>query len=151
MLVAPFNLLFEMAPFSIFLSTTWNLSWLIMCLLYVFQASLRTPELTWERVRSQVDHVIWPDGKRIVLLAEVRPEAGKRFSLDRREYNTQVPSSSCSLILSISLKYELSYFTSGFLHLIVKGLFIRQLRNYFGSPLFTNYPVSPCHSTGWVR
>ncbi|KAK7896348.1 hypothetical protein WMY93_021673 [Mugilogobius chulae] len=33
-------------------------------------ASLRTPELTWERVRSQVDHVIWPDGKRIVLLAE---------------------------------------------------------------------------------
>ncbi|MBL2573735.1 adenosylhomocysteinase, partial [Klebsiella pneumoniae] len=28
-------------------------------------ASLRTPELTWERVRSQVDHVIWPDGKRI--------------------------------------------------------------------------------------
>lgn len=38
----------------------------------MFQASLRTPELTWERVRSQVDHVIWPDGKRIVLLAEVR-------------------------------------------------------------------------------
>lgn len=37
----------------------------------MFQASLRTPELTWERVRSQVDHVIWPDGKRIVLLAEV--------------------------------------------------------------------------------
>lgn len=36
-----------------------------------FQTSLRTPELTWERVRSQVDHVIWPDGKRVVLLAEV--------------------------------------------------------------------------------
>ncbi|XP_055797229.1 putative adenosylhomocysteinase 3 [Salvelinus fontinalis] len=34
------------------------------------QASLRSPELTWERVRSQVDHVIWPDGKRIILLAE---------------------------------------------------------------------------------
>ncbi|KAG9329009.1 hypothetical protein JZ751_008458 [Albula glossodonta] len=33
-------------------------------------ASLRTPELTWERVRSQVDHIIWPDGKRVVLLAE---------------------------------------------------------------------------------
>ncbi|KAK1801414.1 hypothetical protein P4O66_023089 [Electrophorus voltai] len=33
-------------------------------------ASLRTPELTWERVRSQVDHVIWPDGKRVILLAE---------------------------------------------------------------------------------
>ncbi|XP_071993504.1 S-adenosylhomocysteine hydrolase-like protein 1 isoform X5 [Engystomops pustulosus] len=35
-------------------------------------ASLRTPELTWERIRSQVDHVIWPDGKRVVLLAEGR-------------------------------------------------------------------------------
>ncbi|XP_048113832.1 S-adenosylhomocysteine hydrolase-like protein 1 isoform X2 [Alosa alosa] len=33
-------------------------------------ASLRMPELTWERVRSQVDHIIWPDGKRIILLAE---------------------------------------------------------------------------------
>ncbi|XP_022246558.1 putative adenosylhomocysteinase 3 [Limulus polyphemus] len=33
--------------------------------------SLRTPNLTWEKVRSQVDHVIWPDGKRIVLIAEV--------------------------------------------------------------------------------
>ncbi|CAG0912641.1 unnamed protein product [Notodromas monacha] len=33
---------------------------------------LRTNDLTWERVRTQVDHVIWPDGKRIVLLAEGR-------------------------------------------------------------------------------
>lgn len=80
MLVAPFNLLFEMAPFNIFPSVKRDKSWLMMCLLYVFQASLRTPELTWERVRSQVDHVIWPDGKRIVLLAEVRPETGKRNS-----------------------------------------------------------------------
>ena len=35
------------------------------------QGSLRTPDLTWEKVRSQVDHIIWPDGKRIILLAEV--------------------------------------------------------------------------------
>ncbi|XP_044048869.1 S-adenosylhomocysteine hydrolase-like protein 1 isoform X4 [Siniperca chuatsi] len=35
-------------------------------------ASLRTAELRWEHVRSQVDHVIWPEGKRIVLLAEGR-------------------------------------------------------------------------------
>uniref|UniRef100_H2Z7I9 S-adenosyl-L-homocysteine hydrolase NAD binding domain-containing protein n=1 Tax=Ciona savignyi TaxID=51511 RepID=H2Z7I9_CIOSA len=34
--------------------------------------SLKTNDLTWEKVRSQVDHVIWPDGKRIVLLAEGR-------------------------------------------------------------------------------
>uniref|UniRef100_A0A8C3KIU3 Adenosylhomocysteinase like 1 n=1 Tax=Calidris pygmaea TaxID=425635 RepID=A0A8C3KIU3_9CHAR len=40
--------------------------------LLLLQTSLRTPELTWERVRSQVDHVIWPDGKRVVLLAEGR-------------------------------------------------------------------------------
>lgn len=43
--------------------------------LLLFQTSLRTPELTWERVRSQVDHVIWPDGKRVVLLAEVCVES----------------------------------------------------------------------------
>jgi adenosylhomocysteinase len=34
--------------------------------------SLRTPELTWEKIRSQVDHVIWPDGRRVVLVAEGR-------------------------------------------------------------------------------
>uniref|UniRef100_A0A1B0CWI5 S-adenosyl-L-homocysteine hydrolase NAD binding domain-containing protein n=1 Tax=Lutzomyia longipalpis TaxID=7200 RepID=A0A1B0CWI5_LUTLO len=34
--------------------------------------SLRTPDLTWEKVRSQVDHIVWPDGKRIILLAEGR-------------------------------------------------------------------------------
>uniref|UniRef100_A0AAY4CYN3 S-adenosyl-L-homocysteine hydrolase NAD binding domain-containing protein n=1 Tax=Denticeps clupeoides TaxID=299321 RepID=A0AAY4CYN3_9TELE len=28
--------------------------------------------LTWEHVRPQVDHVIWPDGKKIILLAEGR-------------------------------------------------------------------------------
>ncbi|XP_067292862.1 adenosylhomocysteinase like 2a isoform X4 [Pseudorasbora parva] len=33
---------------------------------------LRTPELAWQHVRAQVDHIIWPDGKRIVLLAEGR-------------------------------------------------------------------------------
>ncbi|XP_075988156.1 adenosylhomocysteinase-like 1 isoform X2 [Anticarsia gemmatalis] len=34
--------------------------------------ALRTPDLLWERVRSQVDHIIWANGKRIVLLAEGR-------------------------------------------------------------------------------
>jgi len=34
--------------------------------------SLRTPDLTWERVRPNVDHVIFPSGKRVVLLAEGR-------------------------------------------------------------------------------
>lgn len=35
-------------------------------------SDLRTPDVTWERVRSQVDHIIFPDGKRIILLAEGR-------------------------------------------------------------------------------
>jgi len=34
--------------------------------------SLKTKELVWEKVRSQVDHIIWPSGKRMVLLAEGR-------------------------------------------------------------------------------
>ncbi|XP_072291134.1 S-adenosylhomocysteine hydrolase-like protein 1 isoform X1 [Eucyclogobius newberryi] len=33
-------------------------------------ASLRTAELKWVKVRPHVDHVVWPDGKRILLLAE---------------------------------------------------------------------------------
>lgn len=41
-------------------------------LLSLSQGCLRTPELTWEKVRSQVDHIIWPDGKRIILIAEGR-------------------------------------------------------------------------------
>nr|XP_020469343.1 adenosylhomocysteinase 2-like [Monopterus albus] len=32
--------------------------------------SLQTAELRWEHVKPQVDQVIWPNGKRIVLLAE---------------------------------------------------------------------------------
>ena len=49
--------------------------------LLLLQTSLRTPELTWERVRSQVDHIIWPDGKRVVLLAEVRWELCRDVAL----------------------------------------------------------------------
>ena len=35
--------------------------------------SLKTPEILWEKVRSNVDHLIWTEtGKRLVLLAEGR-------------------------------------------------------------------------------
>jgi len=34
--------------------------------------SLKTHDLTWEKVKSNVDHIIWPDKKRIVLVAEGR-------------------------------------------------------------------------------
>lgn len=33
------------------------------------KAALHTPELKWEKVRSQVDHIRWPDGKTMILLA----------------------------------------------------------------------------------
>ncbi len=49
-----------------------NLYEIIFSLSFSLQNSLRTQDLTWERVRSQVDHIIWPDGKRIILLAEGR-------------------------------------------------------------------------------
>ncbi|MCI4380249.1 hypothetical protein PGIGA_G00237630 [Pangasianodon gigas] len=35
-------------------------------------ASLMTPELSWHNVRTHVDHIVWPDGKTVVLLAEGR-------------------------------------------------------------------------------
>lgn len=35
----------------------------------LLKAALRTPELKWEKVRSQVDHIRWPDGKTMILLA----------------------------------------------------------------------------------
>ncbi|XP_017329293.1 adenosylhomocysteinase like 2a isoform X2 [Ictalurus punctatus] len=35
-------------------------------------ASLMTPELTWQHVRTHLDHIVWPNGKTIVLLAEGR-------------------------------------------------------------------------------
>lgn len=34
--------------------------------------SLKTPDLTWEKVNSQVDNIIWPNNKRILLLSEGR-------------------------------------------------------------------------------
>lgn len=115
MLVASFNLLFEMTPFNIFPSKKWDMAQLMMCLLYVFQASLRTPELTWERVRSQVDHVIWPDGKRIVLLAEVRSVAGGEISPLAGE--TAVPRSPPRHVLShfqLLLRRGLTTLPNGF-------------------------------------
>jgi len=34
--------------------------------------SLKSSEIIWEKVRADVDHIIWPDGKRLVLIAEGR-------------------------------------------------------------------------------
>jgi adenosylhomocysteinase len=35
-------------------------------------AELKNGDVKWESIKPQVDHVIWPDGKRIILLAEGR-------------------------------------------------------------------------------
>lgn len=35
-------------------------------------AELKKGDLKWESIKPQVDHVIWPDGKRIIVLAEGR-------------------------------------------------------------------------------
>ena len=48
-----------------------------------FKSFLRdstSSDLQVERVRTNVDHVIWPNGKRVVLIAEV-----KLIKLDRRK------------------------------------------------------------------
>nr|XP_027194937.1 S-adenosylhomocysteine hydrolase-like protein 1 [Dermatophagoides pteronyssinus] len=34
--------------------------------------SIRTSDLIWEKIRSQVDHIIWPNGKRLILLGQGR-------------------------------------------------------------------------------
>ncbi|UXI22424.1 phosphoinositide 3-kinase regulatory subunit 4 [Sarcoptes scabiei] len=34
--------------------------------------SIRTSDLKWEKIRSQIDHITWPDGKRIVLIGQGR-------------------------------------------------------------------------------
>jgi adenosylhomocysteinase len=35
-------------------------------------AELKKGDLKWEQIKPQVDHVIWPNGKRIIILAEGR-------------------------------------------------------------------------------
>uniref|UniRef100_A0A673Y8Q4 Adenosylhomocysteinase like 2 n=1 Tax=Salmo trutta TaxID=8032 RepID=A0A673Y8Q4_SALTR len=64
-------------------------------------ASLRTPELTWERVRSQVDHVIWPDGKRIVLLAEVIYYHHHHRHINTRLSMTALPQSTALALIEL--------------------------------------------------
>jgi S-adenosylhomocysteine hydrolase len=50
----------------------------------LLQEGLRTPEISWERIRSQVDHIIFPSGKRVVLLAEVSGSAQQLADVQKR-------------------------------------------------------------------
>ena len=59
--------------------------------------SLKTEDLTWEKVRSQVDHIIWPSGKRMVLLAE-----GRRVNLSCSSFPSFVVSITAATQVSIS-------------------------------------------------
>ena len=64
--------------------------------------SLRTQDLTWEKVRTQVDHIIWPNGKRLVLLAE-----GRRVNLSCSSVPSFVVSiTTCTQALALIGKYE---------------------------------------------
>jgi adenosylhomocysteinase len=59
--------------------------------------SLRTPDVTWERVRSNVDHILFRSGKRIVLLAE-----GRLLNLAATSVPSLVTSvNSCTQILAL--------------------------------------------------
>jgi len=50
------------------------------------KASLRAPNLTWTHIREQVDYVIWPDGKYIVLLAEVTYVNGEPDTVQQERF-----------------------------------------------------------------
>ena len=66
--------------------------------LFLFQVeALRTNDVTWERVRSNVDHVVFKSGKRIVLLAE-----GRLLSLAATSIPSMVTSvNSCTQVREI--------------------------------------------------
>uniref|UniRef100_A0A5S6R078 AdoHcyase_NAD domain-containing protein n=1 Tax=Trichuris muris TaxID=70415 RepID=A0A5S6R078_TRIMR len=67
-------------------------------------ASLRTADLKWQRLRTQVDHVIWPDGKRLVLLAEVgAPSLRPCPSNNLRNCQGRQMHTSCSCVPSLVL------------------------------------------------
>lgn len=125
-----------------------GLAALTIFFLYVFQASLRTPELTWERVRSQVDHVIWPDGKRIVLLAEVRLMLTKSYCTDGRGCSSwlpplRVPCSFQLRLLSTSLTTVPMDFTSN-----CERSFHSAIKKLFWFLTFHQLPCLSCHSPG---
>ena len=75
--------------------------------------SLKTADLTWEKVRSQVDHIIWPSGKRMVLLAE-----GRRVNLSCSSVPSFVVSITAAtqvhIIFIIFFLYLLCSFLPGF-------------------------------------
>ncbi|XP_040579552.1 adenosylhomocysteinase-like 1 [Lepeophtheirus salmonis] len=64
--------------------------------------SLKTQDLTWEKVRPQVDHILWPNGKRMVLLAE-----GRRVNLSCSSVPSNVVSiSTCTQALALIELYN---------------------------------------------
>ena len=78
--------------------------------------SLKTQDLTWEKVRTQVDHIIWPSGKRLVLLAE-----GRRVNLSCSSVPSFVVSiTTCTQALALIGKYfPDTYFHMGYVIVII--------------------------------
>ena len=82
--------------------------------------SLKTQDLTWEKVRTQVDHIIWPSGKRLVLLAE-----GRRVNLSCSSVPSFVVSiTTCTQALALIGKYlSDTYFHIGYVIIFLFCLF----------------------------
>ena len=81
--------------------------------------SLKTQDLTWEKVRTQVDHIIWPGGKRLVLLAE-----GRRVNLSCSSVPSFVVSiTTCTqalaLIGTVFLKFLFGNFNFPFIAIFI--------------------------------
>ena len=88
--------------------------------------SLRTQDLTWEKVRTQVDHIIWPNGKRLVLLAE-----GRRVNLSCSSVPSFVVSiTTCTqalaLIGTLVFHFQIGAFMGFFLKFIMELRLILQ-------------------------
>lgn len=114
MLVASFNLLFEMAPFSIFLATKWDWAWLTLCLLCVLGKSTdsRTDLGASEIPSWPCNMAGWQEDS---IIGRGKTRAGKRDSPNRRDWTTPSPPqhvlSYFQLLFSMSLTTLLIYST----------------------------------------
>jgi len=60
--------------------------------------SLKSSDITWEKVRSNVDHIIWPNGKRLILVAEGRLASLACASLPSFQISVNAATSTLALI-----------------------------------------------------
>ena len=99
--------------------------------------SLKTQDLTWEKVRTQVDHIIWPNGKRMVLLAE-----GRRVNLSCSSVPSFVVSiTTCTQALALIGEFRIVGPTR-FPDLRNKNVMILFFQSFSTRPLAATRPTS---------